>query len=293
MMTLQAWMMAIRLRSLPIPTIQVLTGTALAYAVTGRIHVDLALFTLMIAVCITIGTNLINDVFDFEKGGDSLGRAGHLKVISAGYLSKMQVLAGGLLAFALAIIFTIPLMIETSWWMLPIVLLSVVCGYCYTGGPYPICYLGLSEAFIFVFYGGVCVISSFYVQTGMINGASVLLAGQMGMLAILPNALNNFRDIYEDARVQKLTLAVRFGSYFARYEILLMTALPFILNFGWLLLGYPKVAFIPLLLLPLAFIFVYGVWVSEQKTKLNLYFGLSVLTHFLFGLLLAVGLLLT
>lgn len=293
MMTLQAWMMAIRLRSLPIPAIQVLTGTALAYALSGRIHISLALFTLLIAVCITIGTNLINDVFDFEKGGDSLGRVGHLKVISAGYLSKMQVLAGGLLAFALAIIFTIPLMIETSLWMLPIVLLSVVCGYCYTGGPYPICYLGLSEAFIFVFYGGVCVISSFYVQTGIINGASVLLAAQMGMLAILPNALNNFRDIYEDARVQKLTLAVRFGSLFARYEILLMTVLPFILNFGWLFLGYPKAAFIPLLLLPLAFIFVYGVWVSEQKTKLNLYFGLSVLVHFLFGLLLAVGLLLT
>lgn len=290
-MTLQAWMMAVRLRSLPIPTIQVLTGTVLAYALTGHVYVVLALFTWLIAVCITIGTNLINDVYDFEKGGDSLGRAGHLKVISAGYLSKMQVLAGGLLAFALAIICTIPLVIEASWWMLPIVLLSVACGYCYTGGPYPICYLGLSEVFIFVFYGGVCVISSFYVQTGVINGASVLLAAQMGMLAILPNALNNFRDIYEDARVQKLTLAVRFGSSFARYEILLITVLPFMLNIGWLFLGDPKAALIPLLLLPLAFIFIYGVWVSDQKHKLNLYFGLSVLMHFLFGLLLSVGLL--
>lgn len=289
-LNLKVWMMAIRLRTLPIPTMQVLTGTALAYALTGHFNVILALFTWLVAVLITIGTNLINDVFDFERGGDSIGRPGNVKVISAGYLSKTQVLAGGLCVFALAIISSIPLILETSWWMLPTVLLSVVCGYCYTGGAYPICYLGLSEAFIFVFYGGVCVMSSFFVQTGFINSASALLAAQMGMLAILPNALNNLRDIAEDAQVQKMTLAVRFGSLFARREILAMTFLPFVLNVGWLFLGYPKAVLMPILLLPLAFFFVYGVWISKQGPALNRYFGLSVLVHFLFGLLLVIGL---
>jgi 1,4-dihydroxy-2-naphthoate octaprenyltransferase len=290
MMTFRAWLMAIRIRSLPIPTIQVATGTVLAYALTGRINILLAFFTWLIAVFITIGTNLINDVFDFEKGGDSLNRIGHLKVIRAGYLSKINMLAGGMLMFALAVTCSIPLIIESTWWMLPIISLSVVCGYCYTGGPYPISYLGLSEVFIFIFYGGVCVISSFFVQAGYISGISILLAAQMGMLAILPNALNNFRDISEDAQVQKLTLAVRFGRRFARSEILLMTLLPFILNLGWLFLGYPKVALIPLFLLPLACFFVYGVWNSPPGKVLNHYFGLSVLVHFLFGLLLGIGL---
>lgn len=290
-MTIKAWIMAIRLRSLPIPTIQVLTGTALAYVSIGHINVALAFSTWLVAICITIGTNLINDVFDFEKGGDLLNRVGQVKVIRAGYLTQVQVLAGGLLFLGLAPIFAIPLMLETSWWMLPIVFLSVVCGYCYTGGPYPICYLGLSEAFIFVFYGGVCVISSFYVQTGDINNASFLLATQMGMLAILPNALNNLRDIFEDAQVHRFTLAVRFGGIFARWEILLLTLIPFVINVGWLYLGYPKAFLMPFLLLPLALFFIIGVWRSPQGTVLNRYFGFSVLVHFMFGFLLVIGLL--
>lgn len=291
MMTLNAWIMAIRLRSLPIPTIQVMTGAALAYASVGYIDAALAFFTWLVAICITIGTNLINDVFDFKNGGDGLSRVGHVKVITKGYLTQTQVLAGGLACFAGAVIFAIPLALEASWWLLPIVLLSVMCGYCYTGGPYPISYLGLSEIFIFVFYGGVCVISSFYVQTGYINAASILLAMQMGMLAILPNALNNLRDMYEDAQIGKLTLAVRFGGSFARREVLVMTLAPFILNVGWLYLGYPKAALMPFLLAPLAFIFVYGVWKSKQGKVLNRHFGLSVLVHFMFGLLLVIGLL--
>ncbi|MBA3815291.1 MAG: 1,4-dihydroxy-2-naphthoate octaprenyltransferase [Parachlamydiaceae bacterium] len=290
-MTFRAWMMALRLRTLPIPTIQVLTGTALGYSFTGHINITIALFTWLVAVFITFGTNLINDVFDFEKGGDSLNRVGHLKVITAGYLSKAQVHRGGLILFALAIFCSIPLIIHSSWWMLPIVLISVACGYCYTGGPYPICYIGLSEVFIFIFYGGVCVISSFYVQAGFISGASILLAVQMGMLAILSSALNNLRDIFEDADVQKLTLAVRFGSFFARCEILFMAIVPFILNFGWFLLGYHKAALMPLILLPLALFFVYGVWLSERGAILNRYFALGVLIHFLFGFLLIIGLL--
>lgn len=285
----QAWLMAVRLRTLPIPTIQVFTGTALAYAVTGQFNVVLAFFTWMIAVCITIGTNLINDVFDFEKGGDPLNRIGHLKVISAGYLSKGQVMAGGLLAFGLAIVCAIPLIVETTWWILPIVLLSVACGYCYTGGAFPICYLGLSEIFIFIFYGGVCVIASYFVQAKSISIASALLAAQMGMLAILPNALNNMRDANEDVLVNKLTLAVRFGNLFARNEILFMTFLPFIFNLGWIYLGFTKAALLPMLLLPLAFLFVYGVWDSKQGSILNRFFALSVLIHFLFGILLVVG----
>lgn len=285
----QAWAMAIRPRTLPIPTIQVMTGTGLAYAVNGNIDWMLALYTWLIAACITIGTNLINDVFDFEKGGDPLKRVGHLKVIRAELLSKAEVFTGGMIAFALAIVFAIPLMLEAGWLMLPIVILSVICGYCYTGGPYPICYLGLSEIFIFVFYGGVCVLSAFYLQTGFVDMPALLTSAQMGMLAVLPNALNNFRDMFEDAQVNKLTLAVRFGRYFARREIALMTFLPLGLNLLWFVLGYPEAALLPLLLIPLAFLFVRSVWKTEPGPIFNRYFTLSVLVHFLFGIMLVLG----
>jgi 1,4-dihydroxy-2-naphthoate octaprenyltransferase len=286
---LHAWTMAVRLRTIPIPTIQVFVGTGLAYAMTGRIDAMMALFTWLIALLITIGTNLINDAVDFEKGGDLPQRFGQLKVISAGLLSKEQVYWGGLLAFLAAIGFSIPLALHSGVILYFVVILSACCGYCYTAGPYPICYLGLSEVFIFVFYGGVCVLATYFVQTGTINLPAVLCAAQMGMLAILPNALNNLRDIFEDAEVNKKTLAVRFGRNFARREIAAMTFAPFAINLLWLYFGFLPAALMPLLLLPLAFLFVRSVWVTEPGPIFNRYFGLSVLVHFLFGLLLIVG----
>lgn len=287
--TLQAWVMAIRPRTLPIPSIQVLTGTALAYSVSGYIDLVLALCTLMVAVFITIGTNLINDVYDLEKGSDSHNKVGFTKVIREGFLSKEQVYAGGMIAFALAVFFAVPLMLSAGWFMLPIVVLSVICGYCYTGGPYPISYLGFSELFILIFYGFVCVVSAFYVQTGFVEESVVLASAQMGLLAILPNALNNFRDMFEDARVNKLTLAVRFGRYFAKREIAMLTFLPFVLNLLWFPFGYPMAASLPLLLIPLAFLFVRSVWITEPGPIFNRYFKLSVLVHFLFGFMLVLG----
>ena len=289
---IQAWMTAVRARTIPIPTIQVMTGTALAYAYLGSINWLMVFFTWVVAVMITFGTNLINDVYDIEKGGDHENRVGHLKVIRAGLISQKMVFIAGLTAFGIAILFSIPLAAHAGWGIFFLVTLCATIGYGYTGGPYPICYMGLSEVFILLFYGFVLVGASFYVQTGYMTGPAYFLGFQMGLLAILPNALNNFRDMYEDAEVKKLTFAVKHGATFARWEIALLTAIPFILCIGWLVAGYPESAFMPLLLTPMAFLFVRSVWTTKPGPLFNRYFALSVLIHFFFGLLMVVGFLL-
>lgn len=289
--TPQAWMMAVRVRTLLIPSIQVLSSTGLAFAVSGSINWIIAATAWLVAVLITIGTNLINDVIDFENGGDPLNRFGQLKVIRAGLLSKRAVFIAGMAAFGLAC--ALPIVLQMGPLICGLVILAVLCGYAYTGGPFPISYLGLSELFILMFYGGVCIVTPFYVQTGVLGVAPFLLALQMGLLAILPNALNNFRDIFEDAAINKRTLAVRFGKVFARYEIMALTSLPFVLNCGWLLLGWPMAFLMPYLLVPLAVIFVKGVLNTEPGPIFNRYFGLSVMVHFLFGLALTAGLLMS
>lgn len=288
----QVWMSAVRARTIPIPTIQVLTGTLLATAYSGSIDWFLFLFTWLVAVFITIGTNLINDVFDFDKGGDKTNRVGHFKMIRAGLISRNTALTAGLGAFALALLCSIPLSLHAGLAIFLLVLLSAVIGYCYTGGPFPICYLGLSELFILFFYGGICVGVSFYIQTGFVSGTSLLCALQMGLLAIIPNALNNFRDMHEDAEVNKKTLAVRFGATFAKWEIALLTITPFLLNGMWLVAGFPEAALIPLFLIPIAFLFVRSVWMTTPGPMFNRYFALSVFLHFAFGTLLIIGFLL-
>lgn len=294
----QAWSVAARLRTVPIPLIQVFTAAALAYSVKGSIQWWIFLCTCMVGVFITIGTNLINDVIDFEKGADKPNRKGFLKVISAGLIAKEHVRIAGLISFALALLFALPLAIEAGWIVFGFILLSVVCGYCYTGGPYPISYLGLSEVFILLFYGFVCVGVAFYVQTKSLSLPMWICALQMGLLAILPNALNNYRDMNEDANDGKYTLAVRFGKVFAQREVVWLTFLPFVIGLLWLFAGYTEAALFPLLLIPFAWLFMRAVYRikkigSERKNvSWKVLFGLGILLHFSFGLLLVIGFLL-
>jgi 1,4-dihydroxy-2-naphthoate octaprenyltransferase len=288
---LEAWLMALRIRTLPIPTIQVFSAVGAAYALTGWLDGWAALCCWLIALFITIGTNLINDLFDFEKGGDPLVRVGQTKVLRAGYLSKTEIWLGGLAAFGVSLLFGFFLSLHAGWFIFPIILLSAVTGYCYTGGPFPICYLGLSEIFIVLFYGGVCILTSYYVQASSLSCEAFLLAAQMGLLAVIPNALNNFRDIYEDAEVNKKTLAVRFGKTFARWEVALLLAVPFLLNVGWLFLGHPYAFFLPYLLLPLALLLIHAVSLNDPGPQFLRYFQCSILIHFLYGCLVVLGLL--
>ena len=283
--------MALRIRTLPIPTIQVISAVGAAYAITGGFDGWVALCTWLIALFVTIGTNLINDLFDFEKGGDPLVRFGQTKVLRAGFLSKTEVWLGGITAFGLALLCGLFLSIHSGWFIFPIVLLSVLMGYCYTGGPFPICYLGLSELFIIIFYGGICILTSYYVQAQSLSVEALLLAAQLGLLAVIPNALNNFRDIYEDSEVNKRTLAVRFGKNFARWEIALLLTVPFLLNICWLLLGYPLVFFIPYLILPLVILLIRSVSINDPGPQFVRYFQCSILIHFAFGGFATLGLL--
>lgn len=287
--TLNAWKTAIRVRTLPIPTIQVVTASALAYETTGYIDPLMFVYTLLVAVLITIGTNLINDVYDFDRGGDEITHTGHMKVLRAGLLKRNELFAGGIATLIGAVILSVPLSLHASPWIIFVVSLSALCGFAYTGGRYPIAYLGLSEIFVFVFYGGVCILSAFYIQTGHLSAESWLLAAQMGLLAILPNAINNFRDMIEDATVNKKTLAVRFGKIFARWEIAICSFFPFLLNFYWIAFGQIGAVLFPLILLPLAFLFVKTLWVTEPGAVFNRFFALGVLIHFLFGFLLFIG----
>lgn len=286
---LQAAATAARLRTLPIPTIQVCAGTGLAYSAIGNIDWLIFLCTWFVGIFITMGVNLINDVIDFDKGADQPKRVGFLKVISAGIFSRKQVLIAGLSCLLLAVLFGIPLAIHSGWFLFLLIFLSAVMAYCYTGGPYPLSYLGLSELFILIFYGGLCVGAAYYVQTGLLSLPALLCAIQMGLLAILPNALNNLRDIYDDAENHKRTLAVRFGRTFAKWEIALLTFLPPFLGMGWIPLGFIEAAWMPLLLLPMSFLFVRSVWMTAPGPSFNRLFKLSVLVHFMFGLFLAIG----
>ena len=127
-------------------------------------HLFSALAALLGALLIQIGTNLSNDYFDFVKGADTEERLGPARATQAGWIRPEIILRSSLLVFAAAVIIGIFLVLRGGWPIVLIGIASVICGILYTGGPYPLAYLGLGEVFVVIFFGPVATLGTYYVQ---------------------------------------------------------------------------------------------------------------------------------
>lgn len=286
----KAWFLASRPKTLPVSIPPIMIGAALA-SQTVHLNLFLILSAFLCALGIQIGTNLINDALDFKKGADGEGRIGPQRMTQGGFLSYDKVLRGGILCFAFAMVCGIPLMIAGGWVIFLLLLLSVVCGYCYTGGPFPLAYTGLSDLFVLLFFGWVGTGIVYYVQTGGYGWECFLASTQIGLLAIVPHAINNLRDLSQDAQVEKKTLAVRFGIQFARYEISFFSFFPFLLGLFWIQEGYLYMGLLPLFCLPVVLQNVKDIWATAPSPIFNVFLAKSALCELIFGCLLTIGIL--
>lgn len=283
MSTWYAWIQSMRPKTLILSVVPFALGSLLALPLDNP---RLMGYAILSALFIQIGTNFINEGYDVQKGADSETRLGPKRGVQAGVLSVKQVISGGLICFVLAMISGLPLIAFGGWPIFLTLSISVLCGYLYTGGPLPLAYHGLGEAFVLLFFGVVSTAAAHYFQTGELSFKSFLLGVQLGLLATLPIAINNLRDIQDDAAANKRTLAVRFGTLFARIEITVLAFLPFGLNFLW---EQQLVMLLPWLSLPLALTVVRGVWTHKPGKIYNNFLGLSIMFYVAFSLLLAVG----
>lgn len=291
--SLKPWLLAARPKTLTAAFAPILVGTAIS-AVLLRAHGQKVVWlysvcALLSALFIQKGTNFINDALDFKKGADTETRLGPQRVTQSGLLTPTQVLLGGLVCFFIACLFGVPLVLHGGTPILILGLLSLLCGYLYTGGPYPLAYVGLGELFVLLFFGLGAVGGVTYLQTQTIS-FPVLVAGlQVGSLASVLISINNYRDHVNDKQVGKLTLAARFGASFARGEILFFMFVPFFFNLYWVQQGFLWAGFLPFLTLPLVVKIAHGILKLEPSIELNRYLGLSALLQILFSTLLSVG----
>ena len=285
-----SWLLASRPKTLTAAFVPVLAASLLAKAETNQVDWEISLYCLLVAIFIQIGTNLVNDALDFKKGADTSQRLGPVRVTQARLLAMEEVLAGGMMCFAVAVLFGIPLVVRGGWPLGTVLPLSVLCGYFYTGGPKPFSYSGLGDIFVLIFFGFVATLCVYYLQTGYINTSSFFLLGaQIGLLATALIAVNNLRDIVEDTKSNKRTLPVRFGKTFGRSEISALILLPFLLNLFWIKTGYPAAGWLPMLCLPLGTMVIRGVWKMEPGRIYNQFLGLTALLQLAFGILLSFG----
>jgi 1,4-dihydroxy-2-naphthoate octaprenyltransferase len=211
------WILAARPKTLAAGLTPVSIGSALA-AGSDAFHWPAALCAALGALLIQIGTNFANDYFDFVKGTDTAVRVGPLRATQAGLVSPRTMLLATVLVFALTFVPGAYLIYRGGWPILAIGLVSVACGVLYTGGPFPLGYVGLGDLFVLVFFGPVAVGGTYYVQAQTVD-ATVLIAGLMpGLFSTAILTVNNLRDADTDVQTGKRTLAVRFGKAFARWE---------------------------------------------------------------------------
>ena len=289
---LQAWVLAARPRTLTAALVPVVAGTVLA----GVEGYDLAGWvfwcTLFAAVAIQIGTNLVNDLIDFKKGADTGARVGPVRVTQQGLLSPAQVARGAVIAFGVALLLGVPLVWQGGAPILIIGLLSIMFGYAYTGGPFPLAYRGLGEPFVILFFGVLAVSGTHLLQSGELSPMATVAGLQTGLLATVLLVINNYRDAPQDGQVGKRTLAVRFGLRFARAEVVVCVLLPFLLSAVWVGAGWYGAGLTPLVLLPLALGLSRRAIETAPGAACNPLLGRAAALHLLFGICLALGLLL-
>jgi 1,4-dihydroxy-2-naphthoate octaprenyltransferase len=194
--------------------------------------------------------------------------------------------------FLVAILFGAYLVWHGGAPILIIGLLSLLFGYAYTGGPYPLAYRGLGDLFVLIFFGIVAVTGMVFLHTGFWPFAGFVAGLQIGSLAVVLIAINNLRDRETDSRVDKRTLAVILGERGAKIEIVALLIAPFLLGLYWVETPFSWAAVLPLVLLPFAVRVAREIWAMKPSGELNRYLGRCAFVHLGFGALLTIGFLL-
>lgn len=213
-------MLAIRPRTLPAAAAGVITGTALAWR-DGYFRADAFIVCLLVALLLQIGSNLANDVFDFERGTDTPERLGPTRVTQAGLLTPSQVKAGMAVVFGLAAVLGLYLAWLGGWVIIIVGLAAILSAIAYTGGPFPLGYYGLGDVFVFLFFGIAAVAGTYYIHAGFVSLAAWWMTTPPGLIITAILVVNNLRDLENDRKAGKHTLAVKFGEQMTKIQYVL------------------------------------------------------------------------
>jgi 1,4-dihydroxy-2-naphthoate polyprenyltransferase len=287
-----AWWRAARPFSLTASATPVLVGSAAAFR-DSQFHPALFFATLAASIAIQAATNMINEYYDFVRSVDRPDSLGPSGVILQGLLPPRSVLVGGLTLFAVGGLLGIWLVIAAGWPILLVGVLSIIAGYAYTGGPRPLGYIGLGDLTVFTFMGPVIVLGSYYVQVHAISWAVVWVSLPVATLVTAILVVNNLRDIDEDRRAGKRTLATFLGPRSTRVEYVGLLVVAYLsLASAMLLRSLPLTMALVFLTIPQVVRLCRGVWAHTDPASLTRDLRDTARLHQQAGLLLALGFLL-
>jgi 1,4-dihydroxy-2-naphthoate octaprenyltransferase len=297
---IQWWMAAFRLKTLPLALSNTIMGSALA-ASNAKFRWDIFWLAAVTTILLQLISNLANDYGDFVNGKDTAERIGPKRMVQAGHISPKSMLKG-IIIIGMATIISGVLLILTGTAGLNISIATIfgllgtaaiVAAIKYTTGKNPYGYRGLGDIFVFIFFGLVGVIGTYFLHSQSFYWELILPASAMGLLCTGVLNMNNLRDYEADKNAGKKTIVVYMGTSKAKvYQLILIsgamilacvyTILNYESHFQWLfLLSFP------VLLMNIKTVFTY-------KKSIELYPELAKLAlgTLLFALSFGMGLLL-
>jgi len=284
----QAWMLAVRPKTLPAGAVPVVLASALA-AADGRFRLVPAIVALVCALGIQIATNFINEIYDFRKGADTGDRLGPTRTVAAGIISERTMITVSATLMAGVFLLGLYLVAVAGWPILLVGVLSLLFAWAYTGGPFPIAYSGLGDVFVFIFFGLVAVGGAYYVQALALPLPVLVAAAAPGAFSVNILLVNNIRDIQTDRKVGKMTLPARIGASRARMLYVVLTVLAYAVPLVMVMAGYPVWCLLSLLSIPLAVGMVRRLYASEGR-ELNMVLAGTGKVLTVHGLLFSAGL---
>jgi 1,4-dihydroxy-2-naphthoate octaprenyltransferase len=288
---LESWVLASRPKTLLASFVPVMVGTSLAINI-GKFNWLFSFFALVCSLLIQIGTNFTNDLYDYLKGADTSSRKGPQRVLASGLISVKQMKAASLIAFLSAFLLGLYLAYLSSIIILIIGILSIIAGFAYTAGPYPLAYKGLGDIFVFMFFGLIGTIGTFYLQTGELSFPAFLSAIPVGSLITNILVVNNYRDIEEDRIAGKNTLAVKLGKTFTQYQFIFLIIVSFLTPLVlFIFFNFNILIFLPYLTLPVAYNITKMLF-THDGVQLNITLELTAKLSALYGILFSAGLVL-
>jgi len=288
---LNYWILASRPKTLLAAVVPVMVGSALAISMK-KFFLPYSIIALLCSMLIQIGTNFTNDLYDYLKGSDTIQRKGPRRVLASGLISVKEMKLAIILVFGLTFLLGLYLVFSVGILILWVGIFSIFAGIIYTAGPFPLAYNGLGDVFVFIFFGIIGTMGTFYLHTKEISFIAFLLSIPVGALITNILVVNNFRDIEEDRAANKRTLAVILGKTFSRWQFILLILISYITSFVlYFYYDYSIWIFLPLTTIPISLILI-KMLNTLKGEELNRTLELSAKFSGLYGLLLSIGLIL-
>ena len=280
------WFLAARPRTLPAAVAPVMVGAGLAVAYSAFSPV-ITVACLILALLLQIGSNFANDLFDYQKGTDRIDRARPKRFVASGLITAKQMQIATAVVLFLAAVIGLGLVFIGGPVFFVLGIFSIIAAILYTAGPFALAYNGLGDLAVFIFFGLVAVIGTFYLQSKLITVFAIIAAIGVGALTTNILVVNNTRDRHTDASTGKKTLAVRFGKRFCLWQYIALLSIGYLSAI--LLMFINNWAIMPLLTIPMAVNRVKEM-ATLEGAQLNITLAKTAKLLFIYSLLLTIGL---